>query len=668
MIILRAQGLEHWFRSPQQKVLKGIDLQIDRGEFVAIEGQSGSGKSTLLYILGTLLKPKAGTLEFCGQDLFSKSKDRAEFRNRHLGFVFQNFHLLPELSALDNILMPTQYPIEYESVETSEEYRKRALALAKRVGIEAILEQKPGTLSGGQAQRVALCRALIMKPDLILADEPTGSLDSGSAEEILKIFKELNDDGQTIVMITHDREVATRARRRIRVKDGLIESDSAKPRAELGNSAEQPSTQTRRRSRLQLLAALTPDVIKTLAARKTRSFLTGLGVVMGVAAVLAMMTLGSFIKTKIIANYEELGVNRIQFSGWPNWRQRASSKSLVQYQNLNWSSDVEPLFRLFPEIKRLSPYLRLWGTSLTYGGRSMDGVDTGGVSESFFAISNWPLVSGRPLNQFHIANRSAVCVIGSEVNKRLFDAKPAVGQPLFVSHDSGTKFACTVIGVLAARHQKDAWDKPNEQIFVPHSFFQSVSAGWYNRIRMLQIQLNEGSDPELFSKKIQGLFKLKYGDTGIFDASSDATLVAQMKRFLSMFTVLMTGLGLLSLVVGCTGIGNMMMATINERLRELGLRKALGATGRSLRYQVLTESAILVSVSGLLGLLIGFALYQSLIWGASVVMKQIEFEWVVNLQAIALSLVAMVVAAIAAGLVPAIRAQKLDIVEALRSD
>ena len=202
-------------------VLKGIDLDIKRGDYVAIMGPSGSGKSTLMNILGCLDTPTAGSYNLNDKDVSKLSDDDlAEIRNTEIGFVFQTFNLLPRTTALENVALPMIY-----AGASKKERIARASTVLTDVGLDDRMDHKPNQLSGGQRQRVAVCRALVNKPSIILADEPTGNLDSKTSLEIMQLFDEIHDKGNTVIMLTHEEEVAQHARRVIRLRDGMIESD-----------------------------------------------------------------------------------------------------------------------------------------------------------------------------------------------------------------------------------------------------------------------------------------------------------------------------------------------------------------------------------------------------------------------------------------------------------
>ncbi|SDK87824.1 putative ABC transport system ATP-binding protein [Nocardioides sp. YR527] len=221
--VVSVDGVRKTYRSGsiEFEALRGVDMEIEAGEYVAVIGPSGSGKSTLMNILGCLDVPTQGSYHLGGEDVSTMSEaSLAHVRNRRIGFVFQQFNLLPSLPAWRNV----ELPLMYAGVPRSQR-RERAARALERVGLGDRLENRPGELSGGQQQRVAVARALVTEPDIILADEPTGNLDSGSTEAVLALLDELHASGRTIVLITHEHEVAARAGRRLTIRDGLITAD-----------------------------------------------------------------------------------------------------------------------------------------------------------------------------------------------------------------------------------------------------------------------------------------------------------------------------------------------------------------------------------------------------------------------------------------------------------
>ncbi|HEX9884806.1 MAG TPA: ABC transporter ATP-binding protein, partial [Desulfobaccales bacterium] len=279
-------------------VLKGISLTVARGEFVALMGTSGSGKTTLMNILGCLDRPSSGTYWLEGQDVVALSADEwAQLRNQRLGFVFQTFNLLPRTSALENVIMPLSYTAARLS---DREARQRAEDLLQRVGLGDRLDHEPSQLSGGQQQRVAIARALINQPAILFADEPTGNLDARTSEEVLELFRRLNEEaGVTIILVTHDEDVARSAKRIIRISDGVVEAEEPQaPKAQGGQVGASPSADSEVAAKLRSglvwmrLQWMVRTALHGLRRNVMRAALTTLGIVIGVAAVIAMMEIG----------------------------------------------------------------------------------------------------------------------------------------------------------------------------------------------------------------------------------------------------------------------------------------------------------------------------------------------------------------------------------------
>jgi macrolide transport system ATP-binding/permease protein len=676
-VLLEARGIRFSYKIDGRPVgvLNGLDLAIEHGEMVAIQGASGSGKSTLLYILGCLLRPDEGKLTFDGLDLSKLSKDElAVLRNRMIGFVFQQFHLLPRASVLENIMLPTAYPCE--KARRVPEHRAKALELARTLGLDSHLEHLPNQLSGGQQQRVAIARALMNDTRLILADEPTGNLDTKNAAQILDLLGELNRRGKAVIIITHDPEVARRCSRIYHIRDGVITSEErlSKPAPAAGEPRPQDgalwSLGDSLGRWLKVIRAQLPMTWEDLRRNKARSLLTMLGITIGIAAVLAMLTLGRFTQQKILDSYESLGVNKLVVRGWNDWTLKAADRVGVIFRAFSWEHDLQHLPEVFPEIRRISPVLTDWNDTVHYNGVSIqDGVRVYGVSDDYIYIHNRSILLGHNFSPFQVEARSPVCMIGTEIAQRLFAGALPVGNIVYVTSSNENPYACEVVGVLKEQSSNNEWYKPNLAVLIPYTFFPLTIDNWWNtQIHDVTLQLAPGTDVEATGKSIKEFFKLKYGKSGRFSVDSDAVLIAQMKKFLSLFTVLLAGIALLSLVVGGIGITNMMLVSVSERFKEIGLRKALGATDVSVRIQFLVESVVLCAIAGLVGMALGFAAYEALIWGASKFVSKLHFEWVVMPGAVALSVLSIAVVGVASGLMPALKAERLEVIEALRSE
>lgn len=650
--------------------LKGISLQIEEGEMVAIQGPSGSGKSTLLYLLGCMLKPDRGQILLQGQDVSQLSDVAlAYIRNRRLGFVFQQFHLLPATDVLDNILLPTHYPLEESGEE--KDFKARALQLAQQLGLGERVHHKTQQLSGGQQQRVAIARALIRDAPIILADEPTGNLDSKTSQEILSQLRDLNKTGKTIVIITHDSEVAKQCDRVIWIRDGQVINTGEKT-AGTGKPVVAPDAEIPHLSGLKfgtLIRQSLPRAIENIRRNRVRSLLTMVGVVVGVASVLAMVTLGSFTQEKILESYASLGVNTVMFSADRNWFLRASDRQPNAFRALELEHDVFPLKEIFPEIRSLSPYYGSYNHSAVFGGRSIENeVSLFGIDENALPIMRRFLAVGGSINKYHVQNRSSVCVIGYEIAQRLFQRRTPIGESLRLGLDDAY-FSCTIVGVSLPAHKSDGRWNADLQVFVPYTVFQSLPVYWYYRqLHQIVLEIYPGADTEIAGKKIQAFYEKRYGKSGRFRASSDTVLVAQMKRFLNLFTLLLVAIAALSLLVGGMGITNVMLVSVNERFREIGLRKALGASHHAIRQLFFAESLFLCGMAGGIGVIAGFAAYETAIYFGSKVVPNLKFEWVFNPWGFLISFCAILLTGILSGLGPALKAEKLQVIEALRSE
>jgi len=651
------------------EILRRVNFTINHGEFVAIQGPSGSGKSTLFYILGCLLKPTGGRVYFDGADITGiDGPEAAYLRNRKVGFVFQQFHLLPRATVLDNILLPARYPQELPP--EGGDLRAKAISLAERLGLGDRLFHHPSQLSGGQQQRVAIARALLTDASLILADEPTGNLDSRSAAEIMQIFREIHAQGRTIVMITHDHEVARSAARVLHVRDGVVsEGGLQRLSGELTTSENLKLPGAWSDNVARLAGKTLPSALKNLLRSRTKSVLTMLGIIIGIAAVQAMISLGEFTKARIMEGFEALGVNKLVVRGYPNWERRASDETRREFGGFTVDSDLSAVRRVFPEIRYLSPVLSSWQNTATAGGRSVsENVRLRGVNHEYAAITNIQMAEGRWLSPYHVEQRALVCVLGSELATQLFPGQSSLGQMITVTVDADRSVPCRIIGVAKPQKSNQEWHRPNTQISMPYTVYQAVGSYMSSRMYQFAVQVRSESDVELVARKIKSYFGLRYGKSGRFMVDTEGTLVAQTKRFLTIFAALLTAIAFLSLLVGGIGIHNMMLVSVTERIKEIGLHKALGATNRSIRMQVLMESLVLCSVAGMIGIGAGFAATELMIFAATKFVPKLKFEWVFEPVAILTAVGSIVAVGMFSGLFPARRAERLQVIEALRAE
>lgn len=686
MSVLKLENVSFSYRVDTHEipVLNEVSFEIQAGEMVAVRGPSGSGKSTLFYLIGGLLRPKSGRIFLGMQELGALSEDAlSKARSTRIGFVFQQFHLLPKASVLENILLPSRYAEGLPHGRTAEStWVSRARKLAGDLGIGDRLNHLPNQLSGGQQQRVAIARALLHDADLILADEPTGNLDSKAASQILEILRELNRRGKTVLIITHDAEVAGQCGRVIEVRDGHVvsvtqgapPSSEGKP-VEAGSSTlEQPGGRSGIRLggflvKLPQLGLGFQMALSNLRRNRLRTVLTMSGVTIGVAAVLAMVTLGQFTKRKILDSYTELGAHSMMFYGYPNWQLRAQDRVGVVFQSFDWNKDLLAMRRVFPQIQAMSPLLMSWDGQASFAGRVVESdVRVMGVGHEALSMTNRELLMGKNFYPIHVDRRSPVCIIGFEIATRLFRGISPLGQTLQMKVRE-ERFACRVLGVLKNSTSNKEWMKPNLQILLPYTFFQISSGNWWSsQIRQVLLQVRPDSDIVRVGRGIRYFFERKYGPSGEFRVDSDSVLLAQMNKFLTLFQVLLGAIAFVSLGVGAIGITNMMLVSVSERFREIGLRKAVGATAQAIRAQFLSESLLVCVLAGLAGLGLGVAIYQTLIFGASKLVPKLQYEWVFEPWAVGMALLSIVLVGVLSGLFPALKAERLPVIDALRSE
>ncbi|MEK6555752.1 MAG: ABC transporter permease, partial [Bdellovibrionota bacterium] len=436
----------------------------------------------------------------------------------------------------------------------------------------------------------------------------------------MDLLAEMNAEGRTVVVITHDAEVAARCKKIIRLRDGqvseIVENVKAVPKVAAKTTA--PIKVSRKswvpsfKSYARLISLTLPIATENLKRNKVRTALTMLGIIIGIASVLSMVTLGQFTKRRVLDSYADLGVNTLLFYGYPNFQQKATDVVKTAFRSFDMVSDVERLPSIFDDIIKIAPILKDWETvQASFAGKRVDDdVRLTGTTADGIEISKREILIGNTFSPFHIEQKSSVCLIGYELAEKLFSDIYPLGQVLYITKNE-TSIGCKVIGVLKSVTSNQEFNKPNLQIILPYTYFQATSDNWWNsQVHDLLIQVDPDIDIAKYGESIKGFFELRYGKSGRFSVDSNTVLIAQMERFLNMFTGLLAFIAFMSLVIGGVGIANMMLVSVSERYREIGLRKAIGATDFSVRVQFLTESLVICLFAGLIGLTIGFVLYE----------------------------------------------------------
>jgi macrolide transport system ATP-binding/permease protein len=691
-------------------VLKGISLTVARGEFVALMGTSGSGKTTLMNILGCLDRPSSGEYWLEGQDVVALSADEwAQLRNQKLGFVFQTFNLLPRTSALENVIMPLSYTAEHLS---DREARQRAEDLLQRVGLGERLDHEPSQLSGGQQQRVAIARALVNQPAILFADEPTGNLDARTSEEVLELFRRLNDEeGVTIILVTHDENVARCADRIIRIYDGTIVGEERRVAEAPGGKeslAAGSTPQLRSGWAWLRLQWMVRTALKGLRRNVLRAALTTLGIIIGVAAVIAMMEIGHGSSTAIQQTIASMGANILLV------RAGTASSGGVSFGAGSILTltprDGEAILEDCPAVRAVAPVVRA-RTQVIYGNRNWVPTFIYGSTPAFLEVREWGLAEGDGFTNRDVRNASKVCLLGQTLVKELFQGEPPLGKEVRVQNVS-----FRVVGILSAKganmmgmDQDDVLVAPwttikfrvtgSSAATVNQSAAATASSSSTSQAVNTLKQIYPTSQNKLYPeqsatqaadtpqpvrfinvdeiltaarttkeipvavKQIKELLRERHrirpGDPDDFNIRDMTEMTRALSATSTMMTRLLLAVALISLLVGGVGIMNIMLVSVTERTREIGVRMAVGAWARDILQQFLAEAVILCFCGGIAGIVAGR--------GVSYLVR-ILLRWPteLSLSAIFAAFAVSVTVGIIFGFYPAWKASRLDPIIALR--
>lgn len=616
--------------------LRGVSLLIESGEFVAIMGSSGSGKSTLMSILGCLDRPTSGRYFFEGVDVSGLSEpELARLRSERLGFVFQSYNLLARTSALENTALPLFYAASGPAGDTQR--LERARAALRLLGLADRERNTPGQLSGGQQQRVALARALINNPRVLLADEPTGNLDSKTSHEIMETLQSLNRERSvTIVVVTHEADIAAYADRTITMRDGQIISDQRRvsprqqPVTQPPASAPETSTMRDRSGFWAFLTMIVAAALQALARNKMRSALTMLGVFVGVAALIAMVAVGQGANDAVRKQIESLGTNLLVVvpgaTSLGGLRGGAGSASTLTV------ADAQALRREAPAAGSVSYLIRQTGQA-QYADRNWT-TTIQGVSPNYPPITNWSILEGRGISEDDDSGAALVAVIGQTVAKQLFPADESpIGALIKVKG-----VPLRVIGTLAPKGQTAFGADQDDLVMIPFSTAERKVLGVAAPSQQ-QVPINwpypPPENPYGLQRRMTGyvnqIFVQAVASTEIPDAISQVTNILARRhrihpgevndfqiRNLSqiaetaegssrIMALLLAAVASISLLVGGIGIMNILLVSVTERTREIGLRMAIGARRLHVLLQFLAESVLLSVTGGIAGILAGIA-------------------------------------------------------------
>ena len=629
--------------------LRGIDLDIASGEMIALMGASGSGKSTLMNILGCLDRVSDGHYLIAGEDTGGLDVDQlAALRRARFGFVFQRYNLLPQLSALANV----EVPALYAGVDPQER-RKRALTLLERLGLADRATHRPTELSGGQQQRVSIARALMNGGSIILADEPTGALDSANSREVMALLEELNRQGHTIVIATHDPQVAEYARRIVELSDGAVVSDriTGTSTQTVSEEASWPEAAPAKPSVLSAwreLADAARTGVTALLAHRTRSALTLLGVVIGIVSVTAMeAVVESYRRVSKAEVSKNLELNEISIL--PGYGPTNPSLAGVRAMT---EADAAALGRQ-PDIENVAA---IYSSShpLRYREQIVPSLVLG-APENFLAAFDSELEIGTNFSPEDMRKAAAVGIITSRARKDFFGAENPLNKLMYVGD-----LAIRIVGVMEAKPGGEQQSRHSE-IFIPVTAYRARVNG-AGDLDVIRARVRDASNLRETEKKIYEFFALRHGkrDIWIFDATAAFAAAARQE---SMATALLAAIGAISLVAGGVGVMNIMLVTVTERAREIGVRIAVGARPSDISRQFLVEAVVLCLIGAALALVLCFVL-------SLIAEGFLPLGWDVRLSptAILIATACAVLTGLIFGYFPARNAARLDPVEALARD
>jgi len=623
------------------RALDGVALSIERGEFVAIMGQSGSGKSTLMNIIGCLDRPTSGSYRVLGKEAANLSPDElAALRRETFGFVFQRYNLLATATAGENVEIPSVYAGLAKHKRT-----ERAVKLLERLGLGDRTDHRPAELSGGQQQRVAIARALVNDPPVILADEPTGALDSHSGDEVLALLKQLHAEGRTIILITHAENVAQHAGRIVRIQDGRILEDSGRMNEQAGTTAVDDRDL---RQGVSLAASMQEALVtawRSLRVNLFRTVLTLLGIIIGVAAVVAMLAVGEGSRQKVLDRISSFGTNLMLIRpGAAGIRNTGDIATLVP--------DDAAAIKALPNIEAALPERS--GRATVRLGNIDYQTSVQGTGEDFPSARDWPVGEGQFFNTDDAKHYAAVVVLGRTVAKTMFpNGDSPVGKYVLLKN-----VPFLVTGVMTEKGASPNGTDQDDVIFVPITT-GLVRLFGKNYLSSITIKVKNAADIEGTQQSVENLLRERH-KTEDFSVRNMASFLQAAMETQDTFTLLLGTVAAISLLVGGIGVMNIMLVSVVERTREIGIRMATGARMRDILLQFNIEAAVVCAAGGILGILIGIA--------AGMILRYSGMAVIFSITPAVLAFACASATGLIFGYLPARKAAQLDPVIALASE
>ncbi|WP_109468351.1 MacB family efflux pump subunit [Albibacillus kandeliae] len=630
-------------------VLNDVDLTIRAGEMVAIVGASGSGKSTLMSLIGCLDSPSAGTYRLFGQDVSQLDADElAAVRRDHFGFIFQRYHLLDELSALGNVEVPAIY-----AGTDIDDRRARAKMLLDRLGMSERTHHRPGQLSGGQQQRVSIARALMNDGDVILADEPTGALDSHSGEEVLRILRELHGEGRTILIVTHDMDIARQAQRIIEISDGRIVSDGHNPEfrplGRPGDVSAEREPETDGPARLggigERLREAFLMALRAMNAHRLRTLLTMLGIIIGIASVVCVVALGAGSRQMVLANISSLGTNTLEIFAGKGFGDTRSSRITTLTVG-----DSDALSAL-PYVAAVTPTVSTSGVA-RFANKEGNAL-INGVGAGYFDVKGTKLSAGQFFGERAVRDYAQEVVIDENTRDALFTPLHVdpVGEVIILGD-----VALKVVGVAQAQ-TSGFGSSSNLQLYVPYTTVQARFTG-SNSLRSITVRVADDVDTDAAQVAVEKLLTRRHGTVDFHIMNTD-DIRETITSTAETMTFLIAAIAVISLVVGGIGVMNIMLVSVSERVAEIGVRMAVGARQADILVQFLIEAVLVCLLGGMIGVMIAMAA------GPVISLIQPSFSFVYSPATILAAFASSNVIGIVFGYLPARNASRLDPVVAL---
>ena len=630
--------------SSRVHVLKNIDLSIEKGDFVAIIGQSGSGKSTMMNIIGCLDVPTAGSYKINGIEVGKMDKNQlAELRCKKFGFIFQRYNLLSSLRASENAALPAIY-----LGLNTEDRNKRAVELLKKLNLGDKLNNKPNELSGGQQQRVSIARALMNGGEIILADEPTGALDSKSGEMVMEIIKSLHKQGHTIILVTHDSKIAAQASRIIEIKDGEIVADERKASDfyEVADKLENVKRSKFDTLKYRFLESLNMSV-HAIVANKMRSLLTMLGIIIGIASVVSVVALGNASQAKIMAQINSMGTNIIDIMpGTGFGDMRPGRVKTLKVSDSNYLARQSFIDNSTPKVSDSG--------TLVYQNHSLT-AQLSGVGSEFFEVKGRNLAQGRIFTQDEVSSMASVVVIDDNTLKEIFADDPNPLGKILIFNKKPLK----IIGVTV-KDNNPGPGSDSMNIWTPYTTAMYKINGTSD-INSITVKISDQVNSQVAEESIEHILTTLHGKKDFFMINSDS-IKQTVESATNTMKLLIASIAVISLIVGGIGVMNIMLVSVTERTKEIGIRMAIGAKQADILQQFLIEAVLICLVGGFMGVSL------SLLIGAGFNTFSENFGMIFSTASIVLALVFSTAIGIIFGYMPAKNASNLNPIDALASE